>query len=443
MTTVPRRRPARPEGRPEDVLSLVGPGADVVAAMANGEPVEAMDVLDHHHDRLHDVRVFQMHGMHRRPSIDGLCGDRLRHVSLFLTAATREAAGRGVCDVLPCDFSAVPDILRRRTSMSLLVAAAGPPDADGWCSLGTNADYTAALLGEAPLFLEVNAQMPTVAGPHRVHLADVAGWYRADRPLVAVDRPRRDARDDAIGASVASRIPDRATIQAGIGSVPEAVLAALAGHRDLGIHSELLSDGMRDLIDLGVATGSYKRRQPGIAVGTFALGSTAFHDWLDHNPAVALGPVDEVNDPDVIASEPLMFSVNATTEVDLFGQCASETMAGRLWSGSGGQADFARGAVRSPGGEAFVVLHATTSSGLSRIRLALTPGSIVTTSKNDVDHVVTEWGVATLRGRTVAQRASALIAVADPAHRDRLHEDASIAGLLPRPRGAAATGRYR
>lgn len=424
-----------PEGVPEDVLDHVGPDADLVVGMANGEAVLAMDVLEREHARLRGVRTFGMHALHRRPSIDGDCGDHLRHVSLFLSAATREAAQRGGCDVLPCDFSAVPELLRRSTKHSLLLASASPPDADGWCTLGTNADYTAALLGEAPLFLEVNERMPTVAGPHRVQLADVAGWYRCDRPLVAIDRPRRDRRDDAIGTFVASRVPDGATIQVGIGSVPEAVLHALSGHLDLGVHTELVSDGIMDLVRLGVVTGARKRRHPGVVVGTFALGSERFHDWLDDNPLIELHPVDRVNDPAVIASEPRMFSINATTEVDLFGQCASETMAGRPWSGSGGQADFARGAIHSDGGEAFVVLHSTTSTGRSRIRAALTEGSIVTTSKNDVDHVVTEWGVATLRGRTVAQRATSLIAVADPHHRDLLHEEAVRRGILPRPRG--------
>jgi acyl-CoA hydrolase len=394
-----------------------------------------MDALDREHARLDGVRVFQMHAMHRRPSIDGECGDHLRHVSLFLSAATRQAAGRGDCDVLPCDFSAVPDTLRRSTGLSLLLAAASPPDADGWCTLGTNAEYTAALLRDAPVFLEVNERMPTTAGEHRVHLSEVAGWYRCDRPLVAIDRPRRDARDEAIGAFVAARVPDRATIQVGIGGVPEAVLSALSGHRDLGVHSELISDGIMDLVESGVVTGAHKRRHPGVVVGTFVLGSDEFHGWLDHNPAVELHPVDHVNDPAVIASEPLVCSINATTEVDLFGQCASETMAGRPWSGSGGQADFARGAIHSAGGEAFVVLHATTGSGRSRIRVALTEGSIVTTSKNDVDHVVTEWGVATLRGRTVAQRATALIAIADPGHREGLRADAQRLGILPRDRG--------
>ena len=429
------------EGCPEDVLRHVAEGTDVIAGMANGEPVAGLDVLEREHATLRDVRVLQMHALRPRPSIEGACGPDLRHVSMFLSAATREAARAGACDVLPCDFSHVPGVLRRIARRPLLLSAASPPSPEGWCTLGTNADYTAALLGEMPVVLEVNAHMPTTSGRHRIRLQDVAGWYRSDRPLVPVPRADGDRRDVAIGAFVASRVPDRATIQVGIGRVPDAVLAALSGHLDLGVHTELVSDGIMELVDRGVVTGAYKRRGAGRVTCTFALGTERLHRWLDRNEVVDLRPVDEVNDPAVIANEPRMFSINATTEVDLLGQCASETMAGRPWSGSGGQADFARGAVRSAGGEAFVVLHATTSSGFSRIRPVLASGSVVTTSRNDVDHVVTEWGVATLRDRTVAQRAASLIAIADPAHRAWLREEARSLGLLPRDSFAVRDGR--
>lgn len=421
-----------PEGTVEDVLALVGPEADVVVGMANGEAVGAVDLLEREHQRWNRLRLFQMHALHPRTSIDGAYGERLRHVSLFLSAATRDACRRGDCDLLPVDFSAVPRTLRRFTDLSLVLAAASPPDGDGWCTLGTNADYVAALRGHAPLVLEANEQMPRTAGDHRIHLSQVAAWYRTDRPLVPVERPDPDPRDHRIGALVAERVPDGATIQIGIGAVPEAVLAALADHRDLGVHTELVSDGIMELVERGTITGARKRRRPGVVVATFALGTERFHRWLHDNPAVELHPVDRVNDPATIAEEPLLCSINATTEVDLYGQCASETVAGRLWSGSGGQADFARGAIASDEGEAFVVLRATTSSGRSRIRAMLTPGSVVTTSKNAVDHVVTEWGVATLRGRTLAERARALIAIADPDHRDELERQAHEQGLLGR-----------
>lgn len=424
------------ESRPEAVLDLVGAGADLVLGMANGEAVAAVDALEREHERLDGVRLHQMHALRHRPSIDGECGEHLRHVSYFLAAATRDAYQAGTCDFVAGDFSALPRLLREHVRPTLVLAAASPPDADGWCSLGTQAEYVAALRGHVPFFLELNERMPRTAGENRVNLAQVAGYYRVDRPLVEVVHRPPDARDHAIAAAIAERVPDGATLQVGVGGVPDAVCAALRGHRDLGIHTELIGDGVMELIESGAVTGARKRILPGVAVATFALGSQRLYSWLDGEERVQLHPVDWVNDPRTIARERCVVSVNATTEVDLFGQCASETIAGRYWSGSGGQSDFAHGALWSEEGEAFVVLHSTTGSGLSRIRATLTPGSVITTSKNAIDHVVTEWGVASLRGRTLAQRAAALIAVAHPDHRDPLTAEARGLGLL---RGHTAT----
>jgi acyl-CoA hydrolase len=237
--------------------------------------------------------------------------------------------------------------------------------------------------------------------------------------------------DRRIAAQVVERIPDGATLQAGIGSIPNALLAGLRQHRDLGIHTELLSDGLIHLVETGVVTGTRKRVAPGKVVTTFALGTQVLYDFLHENPAVEFLPVDYVNDPRVIAREDCFVSINASCEVDLVGQCASETVGGRYWSSSGGQADFARGAMYSAHGRAFVVLPSTACHGqVSRITATLTPGSIVTTSKNTVDHVVTEYGVADMRGRTLAQRAEALIGVAHPRFRDELTAQARRLGYL-------------
>jgi acyl-CoA hydrolase len=229
---------------------------------------------------------------------------------------------------------------------------------------------------------------------------------------------------------VAERIADGSTIQIGIGSAPAGVLAALRDHRHLGVHTELLSDGIMDLVEAGVVTGTRKRLRRHKLVTTFCLGTRRLYDWLNENAAVELLPVEWVNDPRVIGREPRFVSVNATTEVDLFGQCASETVGGRYWSSSGGQSDFARGAMYSDGGQAFVILRSMTRAGHSRIRARLSEGSVVTTLKNTVDHVVTEWGVAELRGKSLTERARALIAIAHPFTRDDLHAEARQLGLV-------------
>ena len=417
---------------PEDVLAHIPGGADIVVPICNGEPGTLLDTLEAHNERLSDVRIHQMHPAMERRYMWGEYGDRLRHVSYFLSEANRAAYWAGTVDLVPNHFSEVPQLLRRTTKCSLVLARVSPPDRHGYFSLGTNADYTASLIGRVPFFLEVDPAMPRTFGENQIHVTQVVGWCVSDAPLLEVAPAVPGPLDERIAAFVAERIGDGATIQVGIGGVSNAVLAALVDHRHLGVHTELLSDGIMDLVERGVVTGTRKHLRRNKIVATFCLGTRRLYDWLDENSAVELLPVDWVNNPRIIAQEPNFVSVNATTEVDLVGQCASETVAGRYWSSSGGQADFARGAMYSVGGQAFIVLRSTTSDGRSRIRVQLSPGSVVTTLKNTVDHVVTEWGVAELRGHSIADRARALIAVAHPDHREELDKGARDAGLVGR-----------
>jgi acyl-CoA hydrolase len=282
-----------------------------------------------------------------------------------------------------------------------------------------------------PFFLEANRQMPRTFGGNQVHVSQIAGWTEVDYPLVEAHTVVPTDKDRAIAAMVAERIPDRATLQAGIGGMPNALLAMLKDHKDLGVHTELLSDGVIDLVESGVVTGTHKHYRRGKIVTTLALGSQRLYDFLHENSAVDFAPVDWVNNPRVIAQEPNFVSINATTEVDFFGQCASETVGGRYFSSSGGQYDFARGAMYSEGGQGFIVLQSTTRDGsISKIRPTLSPGSVVTTSKNTVDKIVTEYGVAEMRGKTLRERATALISIADPKFRDELTAAAKQLALI-------------
>jgi acyl-CoA hydrolase len=428
---MPRPTGARAAGPPEAVLDHLDDGADVIVPLANGEPVSVLDAMEAGAERFRGVRVHQMHALHDRSYIHGTMREHLLHVSYFLSPVTRPAFHAGGCELVPNNFSEVPRLLRETTRCSLVVAAASPMDRHGYFSLGTNCDYAAPFVGKAPFFLEVNARMPRSFGRNQVHVSQIVGWTEVDRPLVEhAARPAGDV-ERAIAGHVAERVPDGATLQAGIGAIPNALLERLRDHRDLGIHTELISDGLIDLVERGVVTGTRKRLRTGKVVGTFALGTAALYDFLDQNAVVEMLPVDYVNDPRVIGQEECFVSINATTEVDLVGQCASETVGGRYWSSSGGQADFARGAMYSPRGRAFVVLPSTAVGGtVSRIRATLTPGSMVTTIKNTVDQVVTEYGVAELRGRSISERARALVGIAHPAFRDDLEADAKAAGYL-------------
>jgi len=408
---------------PDAVVDLLSPGADVLAPLANGEPRAVVEAIDRAaaEGRIEGVRIHQMHGGYDHPYLHAAYGDRLRHVSYFLSPIGRAAFAEGGCHVVPAHFSDMPRLLRATTRCSLLVARCAPPDRHGFFSLGTNADYAARFLGEIPVFLEVNPNMPRTFGENNVHVSQIAGWCEVDEPLLEVAPAPVTDTDRRIAALIAPRIPDRATVQVGIGAVPNALNPLLAEHQDLGIHTELLTDGLVDLIESGAATGLHKATRPGKVITTFALGTKKTYEFLADNPVVEMLPVDWVNDPRVIGREPHFVSINATLEVDFLGQCNSEIRNGSYWSGSGGQADFARGAMYSPDGQGFIVLHATAAGGsVSRIVPRLSPGAAVTTDKNTVDKVVTEFGVAELRGRSIGERARALIAIAHPDHRDDL-----------------------
>jgi acyl-CoA hydrolase len=379
-----------------------------------------LDALERHIDRLEGVKIHQMHAIHDRPYLRGEYGDQMRHISYFLSHITRGYFVEGLIDLVPAHFSEVYSAMRDRTHDPLVVAAASPPDRHGYFSLGVSADYTSSFIGRARFFLEVTEHMPRTFGRNQLHMSQVVGWCRSDRPLVAVPPREPDEYDRRIAEFVTERIPNGATIQTGIGAIPNAIMAGLHGHRDLGIHTELLSDGVVDLVEAGVVNGVRKDLNRTKTVGTFALGTDRLHRFLHENTAVELWPVRYVNDPRIISRERGFVSINATLSVDFLGQCASETIDGQYYSSSGGQNDFARGAAYSEGGQGFVVLHSTTSKGESRIVAQLAAGDAVTTPKNTVDKIVTEWGVAELRGRSIRERTKALIAIAHPDHRDQL-----------------------
>ncbi|MEO0492097.1 MAG: acetyl-CoA hydrolase/transferase C-terminal domain-containing protein [Actinomycetota bacterium] len=413
----------------ERLVDAVPAGAELVVPIANGEPVGLLDELEARADRLDGVTVHQMHALRDRPYLHGAHRGRLGHVSWFLSHVTRPAYQAGGCEFAPANFSEVPQFLLAREPFCVL-AAASPPDRHGYFSLGVSADYAAAMIGRVPFVLEVNPNMPPTHGSNRLHASEVAAWCEGEWDLVEVAMPAVDDRDRTIGEHIADRIPNGACLQLGIGAIPAAVATLLGGHRDLGVHTELLSDPVVDLVEAGVVNGVRKRTNRGRVVTTFALGTARLYDFCDGNDLVRFLPVDEVNDPRRIGTEPNFVSINATIEVDLLGQCASETIGDRYWSGSGGQADFARGAQYSEGGNGYVVLHSTTRHGTSKIVPRLTAGAAVTTLKNTVDNIVTEHGVAELEGRTLSERARRLIAVADPAHREGLEREASAMGLL-------------
>lgn len=426
--------PASPSELIEVLASQLPDRANLIVPIANGEPVRLLDELEllasPTDSALSNVRIHQMHALRDRPYLHGAYRGRLEHVSWFLSHITRPAFAAGGCHFAPANFSEVPLFMADKKPVAVL-AAASPPDEHGYFSLGVCSDYAASFIGRVPFILEVNSQMPRTFGGNRLHVDDVAGWCEVDYPLIEMPEVVPNGIDRTIAELIADRVPNGATLQLGIGSIPTAAANFLSGHTNLGVHTELLSDPVVDLVLKGAVTGRHKQNNRGQIVTTFALGSRRLYDFVDRNDLVQFQAVDLVNDPRRIGQEDNFVSINATLQVDLFGQCASETLGTRYFSGSGGQADFARGAQYSKGGQGFVVLRSTTSDGrISKITPTLNSGAVVTTNKNTVDKVVTEYGVAELQGRTLSQRASALIAIAHPDHREWLTREAEDEGLL-------------
>ncbi len=419
----------RPCG-PEAVLDHIEPGADVVIGVGNAEPVTVLDAIEQRAEQLRDVRIHRMLPLRDRRYIDGEVPN-VRHVSWFLSPHDKDAFHGCRCDLIPNSFSDVPGLMRHLSGPRLVLASVSAPDRHGYFSLGCHAEYVAAMIGEAPFFVEVNRRMPRTFGENQLHVSDVIGWCQADYPLVELPEHSKGEADRRIAELVADRIGDGATLQVGIGAIPDHVLSLLGDHRDLGVHSELVSDGVADLVEAGAITGTRKRTHRNKIVTTTALGTRRIYDFVADNPGVEFWPVDYTNDPRNIAREDRFTAINATIEVDFLGQCASESLGSDYWSSSGGQPDFARGAMLAEHGQAFIVLHSTAKDdSVSRIVPQLHPGAAVTTFKNLVDRVVTEYGVAELRGSSIRERTERLIAIAHPSFRDELGRAGRELGYL-------------
>ncbi|WP_075618694.1 acetyl-CoA hydrolase/transferase family protein [Paenisporosarcina indica] len=416
-----------------EVIELIEKEADIIIPIANGEPIQLLDILEEHASELSNVKIHQMLALHPRKYILGEMPGQLTHVSYFLSGATRKTYQQAKMDLVPNNFHEIPRMLKKVTKMSMVFSVASPMDEHGYFSLGTQADYVAEFIGKVPFILEVNRNMPRTFGHNQVHISQIAGYVEHDTQLAEEVVPEIGEKDMRIAEKVAAHIQDGATLQIGIGSVPNAVMSLLRNHRNLGVHTEMLTDGIVDLVESGAITGTEKFTNKGKIVATFAFGTQRLYDFLHNNTSVEFLPVSVVNDPREIAKEENIVSINASTEVDLFGQCASETVGGKYYSSSGGQIDFARGVRFAENGKGFICMYSTAKNDtISRIKLDLAPGSVVTTGKNDVDNVVTEYGIARLHGRSISDRAKQLISIAHPKFRDELTEQAIERGILRR-----------
>lgn len=346
--------------------------------------------------------------------------------ALFAGPSTREALAQGRGDHTPVFFKDIPSLFRPGGTLPVDVAliSVSEPDAEGYVNLGVAVDYTKEAATQAKVVLaEVNPHMPRVGGDARMHSKDIDWFVKTDRPLAELAPTKIGPVEQSIGRNIASLVKDGDCLQLGIGAIPDAVLEFLGDKKDLGIHTELVSDGVMKLAERGVVTGARKSYKPGKILITFAMGTAAFYKWLDNNPMIEAAPVDVTNDPYIIAKNDNFISINSCLSVDMLGQVASDTIGTRQYSGIGGQVDFIRGAAMSKGGLSILAMPSTAAKGtVSRICTTLDPGQAVTTSRCDVDYVVTEHGIAALKGKTVRQRSDALINIAAPEFREQLRE---------------------
>ncbi|MDD2846223.1 MAG: acetyl-CoA hydrolase/transferase C-terminal domain-containing protein [Rhodoferax sp.] len=416
-----------------DAMRHVRSGDAIIVPTGVGEPPALLTALSEQRRDFRDVKVAQILPLRKYAYFDPETVDHVRHVALFYGPASRAGGQAGWVDFIPNYFSEIPQQIERgQIAADVVFSMASPMDAHGYFSLSLGADYTMAALAKArAVVLEVNPNVPFAYGNCLVHISQVTALVESDAPVFEVGLPAIGPVQEAIGKQVADLIDDGSTLQIGYGGIPDAVVMQLTHKHDLGIHTEMIGDGILTLVESGAVTNRRKNYLPGKMIATFALGSSKLYRFMDRNPSLEMHPVDFTNDPMLAGQNDNLVAINATLQIDLLGQCGSESLGHSPFSGTGGQSDFVRAANRSRGGKAFIVLPSTAKDDtISRIVPVLSPGTHVSTSKNDINYVVTEYGVAQLRGKSAGQRARELIGIAHPAFRAELTAQAKHMNLL-------------
>ena len=419
-------------------MKSVKSGDRVVFAHACGEPLDLVDALVARAGELERVEINHMVAMGKGEYARPEYADSFFHKSLFVGASTREAVKDGRGDYIPVFFSEIPKLFcEGYLPPDVVLVHVSPPDKHGFCSFGISVDYTKPAAQVAKTVVaQVNPRMPRTHGDSFIHVSEIDHIVESEQDIIELQPPRIGPVEEAIGKHIAGLVDDGSCLQLGIGGIPDAVLLFLHDKNDLGIHSEMFSEGVVDLYDEGVITNRHKAINRDKMTATFLMGTRRLYDFVDDNPAVNMFPVNITNDPYLIGQNDRVVAINSALQVDLMGQVVADTMGADQFTGIGGQVDFVRGAARSRDGKAIIALPSTAKKGaVSRIVAALSPGTAVTTMRADVDYIVTEHGVAHLRGLGSRERAEALIAIADPAFRDQIREEAAEVygvGRLPR-----------
>ncbi|MFL5667908.1 MAG: acetyl-CoA hydrolase/transferase family protein [Chloroflexota bacterium] len=418
---------------PAEAAGVIRSGDQIYLHCAAATPSVLLDALVARADELHDVSIVHLHiegpGPHLAPEMEG----HFRHRALFVGPNARAAVNEGRADYVPVFLSDVPRLFASGAlPLDAVFVNATPPDSHGFCSLGTSVEAMhAAVRAATTVIVQFNHSMPRTLGDSFIHVSEIDLAVEVDVPPYAHEAPVIGDIERRIGEHVAELVPDRATLQLGIGAIPGATALALTDKRDLGVHTEMFTDAVVDLVEAGVVNGSAKERNRGKIVTAFLMGTQRLYDFVHDNPMVEMRPVDFTNDTHVIRSFSRMVSINSAIEVDLTGQVVADSIGHRLYSGVGGQMDFIRGAALATEGRSIIALPSTAAGGTaSRLVSSLRQGAGVVTTRAHVRTVVTEWGVAELFGRSLRERAEALIEIAHPDFREDLRRDATRRNLI-------------
>jgi 4-hydroxybutyrate CoA-transferase len=413
---------------PEEAVAGIESRDQIYVQMASAAPTVLLDALVARASELSDVGVVHLHLEGPGPHLAPEMAPHFRHRALFIGPNARAAVNEGRADFVPVFFSDIPALFRSGAyPLDVVFANVTPPDAHGFCSLGVSVEAMHAAVDAAKtVIVQFNPSMPRTLGESFIHVSQIDLAVEVDEPPFENARPVIGDVERQIGAFVADLIPDGATLQLGIGAIPSATAELLTGKKDLGVHTEMFTDAIVDLVEAGVVTGNRKARNRGKLVATFLMGTSRLYQFIHDNPMVEMRPVDFTNDTHVIRSLENMIAINSAIEVDLSGQVVADSIGYRMYSGVGGQMDFMRGAALSLGGRPIIALPSTAGSdgSVSRITPALKEGAGVVTTRAHVRTVVTEWGVAELWGKSLRERAKALISIAHPDHRDFLTSEA-------------------
>ncbi len=413
---------------PSEAVHLVNSGDTIVVQGSTSIPMTLLRALTARAGELRDVRLISGFGVHPEdaPYAKRELMDSFKAQSIFVPNNLRRAMREGVADTIPAFLGEVPFLFRSgQVPVDVAFMHVSEPDEEGYCSFGMSADiiFSAAECARVRI-AQMNKYIPHTQGPAKIHVSKLDAICRADEPLIEVPTPVPSEIDTKIGGFIANEIPDGATLQIGVGGIPNAVINALKHHQHLGLHTEAITDGVLPLIEAGVIDNSLKKIKPGVSIGSLVLGSKKLYDFIDYNKSVELHDVAWTNDPQIIRQNPRAMAINSAVEVDLTGQICADSIGDTIISGVGGQHDFMYGSALSEGGKCFIALPSMTNKGQSKIVAHLAPGAGVVTTRFQAQYIVTEHGIVYLRNKPVMERAKLLISIADSSVREELEREA-------------------